>query len=181
MKGTLRLRPPRAQRAPALDLHLVLDALGLPPFEPRAQAVLKLVSTKTAFVLATASAKGVGELHAVSVSDSCLRWNSDGSGVTLWPNPPLLPKVLKSSNLNRSVCLAQYIPPEGEDRLKMAVSCAGSESLRSCDRKYKTVQLFLCYGGPRRGCALSSSDYLIGLWTSSPMHIKEVVTPCHPG
>ena len=26
-----------------------------------------------------------------------------------------------------------------------------------------------------------SSDCLIGLWTSSPMPIKEVVTPCHPG
>ena len=67
LKGVLRLRPPRAQCAPEWDLHLVLDALCLPPFKPLAQAELKLVSTKTAFLLAT--------LHALSVSDSCLRWN----------------------------------------------------------------------------------------------------------
>ena len=55
----------------------MLDALCLPPFEPLAQAELKWVSIKTAFLLAIASAKRVGELHALSVCDSCLRWNSD--------------------------------------------------------------------------------------------------------
>ena len=45
-------------------------------------AELKWVSAKTAFLLAITSAKRVVELHALSVSDSCLRWNSDGSGVT---------------------------------------------------------------------------------------------------
>ena len=156
LKGALRLRPPRAQRAPAWDLHLVLDALCLPPFEPLAQAELKWVSTKTAFLLAIASAKRVGELHALSVSDSCLRWNSDGSGVTLWPNPAFLPKVLSSSNLNRPVRLAQFIASEGEDRFKLLCPVralrayvAATAGIRRSD------QLFLCYGGPRRGCALS--------------------------
>ncbi len=68
----------------AWNLHLVLDALCLPPFKPLAQAELKWVSAKTAFLLAITSAKHVGELHALSVSDSCLRWNSNGSGVTLF-------------------------------------------------------------------------------------------------
>ena len=156
LKGALRLRPPRAQRAPAWDLHLVLDALCLPPFEPLAQAELKWVSIKTAFLLAIASAKRVGELHALSVSDSCLRWNSDGSGVTLWPNPAFLPKVLSSSNLNRPVRLAQFIASEGEDRFKLLCPVralrayvAATAGIRRSD------QLFLCYGGPRRGCALS--------------------------
>ena len=64
LKGALRLRPPRAQRAPAWDLHLVLDALCLPPFEPLAQAELKWVSTKTAFLLAigTPSRRADGRL-----------------------------------------------------------------------------------------------------------------------
>ena len=97
----------------------MLDALCLPPFEPLAQVELKWVSTKTAFLLAIASAKHIGELHALSVSDSCLRWNSDGSGVTLWPNPAFLPKVLSSSNLNRPVRLAQFVASEGEDRFKL--------------------------------------------------------------
>ncbi|XP_030286081.1 GTPase IMAP family member 4-like [Sparus aurata] len=38
--GVLRLQPPKAQRIPAWDLPLVLDALCLPPFEPLAQAEL---------------------------------------------------------------------------------------------------------------------------------------------
>ncbi|KAK0131086.1 hypothetical protein N1851_034236 [Merluccius polli] len=83
LKGALRLRPPQAQRAPVWDLPLVLDALCLPPFEPLAQAELKWVSAKTAFLLAITSARRVGELHALSVSESCLRWNSDGSGVVV--------------------------------------------------------------------------------------------------
>ena len=53
------------------------DPLSLPPFEPLAQAELKWVSTKTSFLLAITSAKRFGELQALSVSDSCLRWNSD--------------------------------------------------------------------------------------------------------
>ncbi|KAK0135107.1 hypothetical protein N1851_029077 [Merluccius polli] len=98
LKGALRLRPPQAQRAPVWDLPLVLDALCLPPFEPLAQAELKWVSAKTAFLLAITSARRVGELHALSVSESCLRWNSDGSGVTLWPNAAFLPKGRKSQD-----------------------------------------------------------------------------------
>ena len=104
LKGVLWLRPPRTQQAPAWDLHLVLDALCLPPFEPLTQAELKWVSTKTAFLLTVASAKRGGELHALSVSGSCLRWNSDGYVVTLWPNSAFLPKVLSLSRVS-SDCL----------------------------------------------------------------------------
>ncbi|KAK0155755.1 hypothetical protein N1851_001748 [Merluccius polli] len=47
----------------------------------------KWPSGKTAFLLAIASAKQVGELHDLSVSQACMSWNADGSGVALWPNP----------------------------------------------------------------------------------------------
>ncbi|XP_062279213.1 uncharacterized protein LOC133984014 [Scomber scombrus] len=70
--GAMRLRPPQAQRAPVWDLPLVLDALCLPPFEPLAQAELKWVSAKTAFLLAITSAKLVGELNALSVHLLCM-------------------------------------------------------------------------------------------------------------
>ncbi len=84
LKEALRLCLPKAPRATAWDLPLVLDALCLPPFEPLSQERLKWSSMKTAFLLAMTSAKGVGELHALSVNKLCLRWNPDGSGVTLW-------------------------------------------------------------------------------------------------
>ena len=81
LRGALRLRPPTAMRAPAWDLPLVLEAPPSPPFEPLGQVKLKWLSMKAAFLLAITSAKWVGELHALSVSDTCLRWNSG------WPTP----------------------------------------------------------------------------------------------
>ncbi|KAM3874280.1 ciliogenesis and planar polarity effector 1 [Diretmus argenteus] len=68
--GALRVRPPRAPKAPARDLPRVLDALGWPPVEPLAQAGLKWLSVKTAFLLAAMSAKCVSELHALSHGDN---------------------------------------------------------------------------------------------------------------
>ncbi|KAK0149825.1 hypothetical protein N1851_009418 [Merluccius polli] len=174
LKGALRLRPPQAQRAPVWDLPLVLDALCLPPFEPLAQAELKWVSAKTAFLLAITSARRVGELHALSVSESCLRWNSDGSGVTLWPNAAFLPKVLSPSNLNRPIHLAQFTPPAGEEKsgllcpvwaLRVYVSL--TTSMR------RSEQLFLCYGGPKKGCALSKqrlSHWVVDAITQAYRH-----------
>ncbi|XP_010783025.1 ryanodine receptor 2-like [Notothenia coriiceps] len=91
LRGALRQRPPSTPRAPAWNLPLVLDALSSPPFEPLAQVGLKWLSLKAAFLLAITSGKRVGELHALSVSSTCLRWNSDGSCVALWPksSPPV--------------------------------------------------------------------------------------------
>lgn len=158
LKGAQRLHPPRASRAPAWDLPLVLDALRRPPFEPLAQAELKWVSWKTAFLLAISSAKRVSELHALSVSDSCLRWNSDGSGVTLWPNTAFLPKVLSRAHLNQPIRLAQFDLPPGERGDDPELLCP-VRALRiytaatACIRR--SDQLFLCYGGPNRGCAVS--------------------------
>ncbi|KAK0147854.1 hypothetical protein N1851_012468 [Merluccius polli] len=174
LKGALRLRPPQAQRAPAWDLPLVLDALCLPPFEPLAQAELKWVSAKTAFLLAITSARRVGELHALSVSESCLRWNSDGSGVTLWPNAAFLPKVLSPSNLNRPIHLAQFTPPAGEEKSGLLCPVRALRvyvSLTTSMRR--SEQLFLCYGGPKKGRALSKqrlSHWVVDAITQAYRH-----------
>ena len=108
LKGVLRLRPPRARRAPAWDLPLLSEAVCRPPFEPLAHADLKWLSMKAAFLLAVVSAKRVGELHALSVSETCLRWNPDGSGVILWPNVAFLPKVLTTTYVNQPIKLARF-------------------------------------------------------------------------
>ena len=81
LKGAQRRNPPRAVKVSSWDLPLVLGALRLSPFEPLDQAPLKWLSAKVAFLLAIASAKPVSELHALSVSKQCIRWNSDGTGV----------------------------------------------------------------------------------------------------
>ena len=107
---------------------------------------------KTAFLLAITSAKRVGELHALSVSGSCLRWNPDGSGVTLWPNMVFLPKVLPRSHVNRPIQLAQFDPQPAETGSSLLCPVWTLASTASVQR---SEQLFICHGGPNWGCALS--------------------------
>ena len=75
---------------PQWDLGLILSALKLPPFEPATKVDLKFVSYKCCFLLALAS--GRIEFHALSISDSCLRFNRDQSAVTLLTDPSFLGK-----------------------------------------------------------------------------------------
>ena len=158
LKGAQRLHPPRAPRTPVWELNIVLDALCGPPFEPLARTELKWLSCKTAFFLAITSAKRVGELHALSVSDTCLRWNPDGSGVTLWPNVAFLPKVLATSHLNQPIRLAQFNPPPGESADRLELLCpvrALRAYVGATERIRRSEQLFICHGGRNKGHALS--------------------------
>ena len=156
LRGALRLRPPTAMRSPAWDLPLVLEALSSPPFEPLGQGGLKWLSMKAAFLLAITSAKRVGELHALSVSDTCLRWNSDGSGVTLWPNVAFLPKTLPRNHLNQPIQLARFDPPSGEGGSELLCPVRALRAYISATAGIRqSEQLFVCHGGPNRGRALT--------------------------
>ena len=53
-------------RPPAWDLSLVLRSLTQAPYEPLKEAEERFVAHKTLFLLALASAKRIGELHALS-------------------------------------------------------------------------------------------------------------------
>ena len=97
-----------AQPTPKWDLQTVLGSLCHPPYEPMTSADLKCVSNKTAFLLAITSAKRVGELHALSMSDNCMSWSPDGASVQIRPNIAFLPKVLPRSYVNAPVMFAQY-------------------------------------------------------------------------
>nr|XP_061802709.1 uncharacterized protein LOC133593969 [Nerophis lumbriciformis] len=158
LKGALRLHPRRCPRAPVWDLQLVLDSLCRPPFEPMDAAGPQWVARKAAFLLAVASAKRVGELHALSVSPSCMFWHPEGSGVTLWPNVAFMPKVLAGSRCNCPLRLARYRPPPGEGGSRQELLCP-VRALRlyvdSTASFRRSSQLFVCYGARGRGSALS--------------------------
>ena len=82
---------PRVDRGiPPWDLSLVLLALTKGPFEPLRLADLKFVTFKTAFLLALASGKRRGEMHAWL--HSSVFFNSDGSKVTVSPSSTFLAK-----------------------------------------------------------------------------------------
>ncbi len=64
LRGARRLNPPRPPSIPSLDLSLVLRALQQGPFEPLQTVEPKFLSMKTLLLLALASIKRVGDLHA---------------------------------------------------------------------------------------------------------------------
>ncbi len=151
LKGARRLHPERKLRSPSWDLPLVLQSLTEAPFEPLAQADLRSLSWKTVFLLAISSARRVGELHALSVSDDCLRWKTDYSGVSLWPNPAFLPKILNPSTVNQAVELAAFKPdPDSLSTGLDLYSLCPVRALRTYIERTQGLrqshtQLFLCF------------------------------------
>ena len=92
LKGAQRRRPSRVTVVLSWDLTLVLRSVCQRPFELIGEAEFRWLSAKTAYLLAITLAKRVGELHTQTVSQMCMRWYTDGSLVTLLPNPSFLPK-----------------------------------------------------------------------------------------
>lgn len=156
LKGAMRLRPPRLTRVPSWDLPIVLEGLCCPPFEPMESAELKWLSAKTVFLLAISSAKRVGELHALSVAENCLRWHSDGSGVTLWPNPSFLPKRISAFHVNQPISLAVFAPQAEVSTSNFLCPVRMLKHYITLTAGIrKTDALFICYGAYKKGCAVS--------------------------
>ena len=74
-------RPLPSSRGPPWDLLRVLSLLRGPPFEPLSSCSLRVLTHKVLFLLSLATARCVGEFHAVS-SSYLLFW---------WRHLPLLP------------------------------------------------------------------------------------------
>ena len=81
-------RPPARKPLPAWSLPGVLEALGIAPFEPLAEASLRDVTIKTVFLMAIASGQRRSALHALSAAPGHIRW--ERGGVRLIPNPSLI-------------------------------------------------------------------------------------------
>ena len=75
---------------PSWDLSLVLISLTKAPFEPLKDASLKILTFKTVFLMALASGKRRGEVHAWTFSS--LRHKPHWKEVTISPSPAFLAK-----------------------------------------------------------------------------------------
>ncbi len=112
LRGARRLNPPRPPSIPSWDLSLVLRALQQGPFEPLQTVEPKFLSMKTLLLLALASIKRVGDLHAFSVDDSCPQFGPADSQIILRPRPGYVPKVPTTPFRDQVVSL-QALPPGG--------------------------------------------------------------------
>ena len=69
-------------------MGIVLKALQLSPFEPFDLISFKFLTYKCCFLLALATGcRRSEQLHALSVSESCIRFVADKSSVTLLTDP----------------------------------------------------------------------------------------------
>ncbi len=114
LRGARRLNPPRPPSIPSWDLSLVLRALQQGPFEPLQAVEPKFLSMKTLLLLALASIKRVGDLHAFSVDNLCLQFGPVVSQIILRPRPGYVPKVPTTPFRDQVVSL-QALPPEEAD------------------------------------------------------------------
>ncbi|XP_058483844.1 uncharacterized protein LOC131459867 [Solea solea] len=158
MRGARRLRPVRKPLVPSWDLPMVLEALSGLPFEPLEFADLKVLSLKTILLLALTSASRIGELHALSVHDSCMQFSADYGKVILRPNPAFVPKVSDSAYSCSTLELLAFHPPPfaGEDEKRLNALCPVRALRIYVDRTKgfrKSNQLFVSWAPSHRGRA----------------------------
>ncbi len=108
MRGAKRLRLVRPPSFPSWDLSVVLK--GLPPFEHLESAPLMILTLKVTLLLALASFKRVGDLQALSVSESCTEFAPGLVKAFLRPMPGYVPKVLSTSFCSQMVVLQAFSP-----------------------------------------------------------------------
>ncbi len=94
MRGAKRLRPVRPPSFPSWDISVVLKGLLEPPFEPLESAPERILTLKFTLLLALASFKHVGDLQALSVSESCTEFASGLIKAFLRPRPCYVPKKI---------------------------------------------------------------------------------------
>ncbi len=188
LKGARRLHPPRPPSVPPWDLEVVLRALSQPPFEPLSSVGLKELSLKTALLLALASAKRIGDLHAFSVDSDCIRFGPGDCSVTLRPRMGYVPKSLSTPFKIQTVSLSALSSESAaSSEADAQTSVCPVRALRIyIDRSAsfrQSNQLFVCYGGCARGRAVSKQrlshwivDAITAAYTNQglecPLHIR---------
>ncbi|XP_044292792.1 uncharacterized protein LOC123026809 [Varanus komodoensis] len=108
LKGLQNLHPSVQPVMPAWSLFVVVQALTKPPFEPLATVDLRLVSWKTAFLVAVTSARRASELCAPRIDPPFLNFHKEK--VVLRMDSEFLPKVATPFHLNQDIVLPAFFP-----------------------------------------------------------------------
>lgn len=160
LRGARRLNPSRPRQMPVWDLSLVLRALSDPPFEPAGSSDIKVLSFKTALLLALACGKRVGDLHALSVNSACMQFGPNDCMVRLVPRLGYTPKVLSTPFRAQVITLQAFCSPEpNTDSVSQEYALCPVRALRAyvnrTDQFRTSEQLFVCFAGAKKGGPLS--------------------------
>jgi hypothetical protein len=170
-KGAMLRFPPQRELVPPWDLPTVLDALAEHPFEPIETIPLNLLSYKTAFLVAIASAGRTCELKAFDRRP--LFCTISARGVVLRVPQAFRPKVVRPENMARTMEFAPIQSDEGdldERSSKVCVCRAVQEYIKRTDPVLKDncTQLFVTFQKGRQG--RPAAKQTIASWIKACVH-----------
>ncbi len=149
----LGLMVPASLVIPLRLLHIRLLELL---FEPLGSATERILTLKVTLLLALASFKRVGDLQALSVSESCTEFAPGLVKAILRPRLGYVPKVLNTSFYSQVVVLQAFSPSsssEGDDLHLLSPVRALKMYVDHSSQRCKSLQLLVCFGAGRRGLA----------------------------
>ncbi len=141
---------------------MVLKELLEPLFEHLESAPVMILTLKVTLSLALASFKRVGDLQALSVSESCTEFASGLVKAFLRPMPGYVPKVLSTSSCSQMVVLQAFSPcpwSEGDD---LRLLCPVRALKMYVESMHQSLQLLVCFGAGHKG--LAESKHTISHW-----------------
>ncbi len=121
-------------------------------FDHTDKSNISIKSVKGLLILALASVKRMGDLQALSVSPTCLKFGPNNSKVVLKPRHGYIPKVL-SLPFRPQVITLSALPPSEEDQ-ELNLLCPIRELRIYIERSARfrqSEQLFVCFGGHTKG------------------------------
>ncbi|XP_042300634.1 uncharacterized protein LOC121918687, partial [Sceloporus undulatus] len=173
LKGVSNRSPPTIHRFPSWDLHKVLKALTIAPFEPLREASLKFLTFKTLFLTAITSARRVSELGALSVRKELCIFRPDS--VILRPDPTFIPKVNSVFHSSQDIILPSFCPRPSEELEKVWHTLDVRRSIRIYLKRTasfrKSETLFVSFHPRSQGKKVSLST--LSRW------IRECISTCY--
>jgi integrase len=145
IKNFFQERPSRKSLLPSWSLPLVLAKLTQHPFEPLEQCSPRLLTMKTALLIALASGRRVGDLHALSIEEGNLRW--EPYGVRLIPRLNYLAKNESMVRRAKPIFIPSFsvYATEGEDLKLCPVRALKRYVKVTRNKRGDEKQLFVSY------------------------------------
>ena len=172
-RGAKRTHPPVVDRVPSWDLPLVLDVLQNEPFEPLQNISLRNLTYKTAFLVAIASARRLGELHALDVTPQFA--SISPNRVVLRTNAKFLPKNPSVQNILHPFEATAFGPDVADARGTSRALCvcrALTEYVRRTRQVRQVDQLFVLIKAGSQGRPASKAT--IATWLKTVIKLRRL-------
>ncbi|XP_069621778.1 uncharacterized protein [Ranitomeya imitator] len=175
-----RINPVNIPRVPPWDLNLVLQALTDSPFEPIDSIPIKILSLKTALLVALTSARRISDSQALSIDPPFLLTFQDK--LVLKPDPSYLPKVAKTFHRSQEIILPTFFSnPSTPEEQKYHTLDVKRVVLKYIERTCSWRQcraLFISFQGHKKGHGITKST--LSRWIRESIRLAYSVSKENP-